>query len=150
MPIVANCAYVIPPERDVVIQDSRLKLVPRTTTRGLHMPIDYFLRTLADAQKGMAIAVILSGTGQDGTLGLKAASVGTLGIASPGFARETTSWSPESAGAVVVVKSVSVREDVWILYTASGQPLADAIDRALKLTTGFSIGTGLLKTPHSP
>ena len=72
VPIVPNRAYVIPPERDVVILDSRLKLVPRTTTRGLHMPVDYFLRTLAEAQKGMAIAVILSGTGQDGTLGLKA------------------------------------------------------------------------------
>lgn len=49
-----------------------LKLVPRTSTRGRHMPIDSFLRTLAEAQGGKAIAVILSGTGSDGTLGVKA------------------------------------------------------------------------------
>ena len=82
-------AYVIPPERDVVILDGRLKLVPRTKTRGLHMPIDYFLRTLADAQKGMAIAVVLSGTGQDGTLGVKAVK-GAGGI--------TFAQDPASAG----------------------------------------------------
>ena len=48
-----------------------LKLVPRTSTRGQHMPIDSFLRTLAQIGS-KAIGVVLSGTATDGTLGVKA------------------------------------------------------------------------------
>src|SRR5258706_11851616 len=49
-----------------------LKRVSRTSTRGQHMPIDSFLRTLAEGQGNKGIGVILSGTGSDGTLGVKA------------------------------------------------------------------------------
>ena len=49
-----------------------LKLVPRITTGGRHLPIDSFLRTLAEARGSQAIGVILSGTGSDGTLGARA------------------------------------------------------------------------------
>jgi two-component system, chemotaxis family, CheB/CheR fusion protein len=67
-----NHVYVTPGQHDVTIQAGMLKLVPRTTTRGQHLPIDSFLRTLAEAQGSKAIAVILSGTASDGTLGVKA------------------------------------------------------------------------------
>ncbi len=87
MPVEANRVYIIPPERDVALSDGKLTLVPRTTTRGLHMPVDYFLRSLAEAQRGKAIGVVLSGTGSDGTLGLKAVK-GEGGIA---FAQEPSS-----------------------------------------------------------
>ena len=47
-----------------------LKLVPaRSPRRGRHLPIDSFLRTLAEARGSKAIGVVLSGTGSDGTLG---------------------------------------------------------------------------------
>ena len=49
-----------------------LKLVPRVTTGGRHLPIDSFLRTLAEARGSKAVGVILSGTGSDGTLGARA------------------------------------------------------------------------------
>jgi two-component system CheB/CheR fusion protein len=67
-----NHVYVTPGQHDVAIGAGMLKLVPRTTARGLHMPIDSFLRTLAEAQGSKAIGVILSGTASDGTLGVKA------------------------------------------------------------------------------
>jgi two-component system CheB/CheR fusion protein len=67
-----NHVYVTPGQHDVTIQGGMLKLVPRTSTRGRHMPIDSFLRTLAEAQGSKAIGVILSGTASDGTLGVKA------------------------------------------------------------------------------
>jgi two-component system CheB/CheR fusion protein len=67
-----NHVYVTPGRRDVTIQDGLLKLIPRTRTRGQHMPIDTFLRALAEAQGNKAIGVILSGTASDGTLGIKA------------------------------------------------------------------------------
>ena len=67
-----NHVYVTPGQQDVTIEGGMLKLVPRTSTRGQHMPIDSFLRTLAQAQGSKAIGVILSGTATDGTLGVKA------------------------------------------------------------------------------
>ena len=67
-----NHVYVTPGQQDVAIAGDMLKLVPRITTGGRHLPIDSFLRTLAEAQGSKGIGVILSGTGSDGTLGAKA------------------------------------------------------------------------------
>ena len=64
--------YVTPGRNDVAIEAGVLKLVPRITTGGRHLPIDSFLRTLAEARGSQAIGVILSGTGSDGTLGARA------------------------------------------------------------------------------
>ena len=64
--------YVTPGRSDVAIQGDVLKLVPRITTGGRHLPIDSFLRTLAEARGSKAVGVILSGTGSDGTLGARA------------------------------------------------------------------------------
>jgi two-component system CheB/CheR fusion protein len=67
-----NRVYVIPPSRDIVLVEGVLKLVPRSRTDGAHMPIDSFLRTLAEGQGRQGIGVILSGMASDGTLGLAA------------------------------------------------------------------------------
>ena len=64
--------YVTPGRNDVTIEGDVLKLVPRVTTGGRHLPIDSFLRMLAETRGGRAIGVILSGTGSDGTLGARA------------------------------------------------------------------------------
>src|SRR5256884_4430571 len=71
-PVEPNHVYVIPPNVDMVISQGILRLTPRTETRGYHMPIDRFLRSLAEDQRSNAIGVILSGTASDGTLGLAA------------------------------------------------------------------------------
>ena len=65
-----NRVYVIPPDRSMVIAGGRLKLLPRHQVRGQHHPIDLFLESLARDQLHKSIAVVLSGTGSDGTLGL--------------------------------------------------------------------------------
>jgi two-component system CheB/CheR fusion protein len=67
--------YVIPPQMDLLVADSSLRLQPRGTERDLHMPIDLFMRSLAMARGSRAIGVVLSGTGTDGTLGLKAIKI---------------------------------------------------------------------------
>src|SRR3977135_1067780 len=67
-----NYVYVIPPNVDMIISRGILRLTPRTETCGPHMPIDRFLRSLAEDQRSNAIGVILSGTASDGTLGLAA------------------------------------------------------------------------------
>ncbi len=71
MRVEPNHVYVIPPDRDIVISRGLLQLRPREKARGLHRPIDLFLRSLAEDQRDRAIGVILSGTATDGTLGLE-------------------------------------------------------------------------------
>jgi two-component system CheB/CheR fusion protein len=72
MLVEANHVYVIPPNTNMAVLHGRLSLMPRTETRGQHMPVDFFLRSLANDQGSHAIGVILSGTASDGTEGLKA------------------------------------------------------------------------------
>ena len=70
-PVLPNHIYVIPPGRDMIIVSGRLQLSPRDV-HGQHRPIDLFLHSLAEDRKHLAIAVVLSGTGSDGTIGLQA------------------------------------------------------------------------------
>ena len=71
MKVEANHVYVIPPNADMSIADGTLHLSPISPDRGRRMPIDSFLRSLAEDQQSRAIGVILSGTASDGTLGLQ-------------------------------------------------------------------------------
>jgi two-component system CheB/CheR fusion protein len=72
--IEPNHVYVIPADRDMEVVDGVLTLLPRnrSSISGIHMPIDQFFLSLAERQKDGAIAVILSGTASDGTLGMRA------------------------------------------------------------------------------
>jgi len=72
MRVMCNSVYVLPPNCDMTIKDSILHLARRETGRGHHMPIDTFFRSLAEDQGTNAVGVILSGTANDGTLGLSA------------------------------------------------------------------------------
>src|ERR1035437_9902032 len=72
MPVEANHVYVIPANSDLTIAQGVLRLAPRTQEPGPHMPIDRFLRSLADECGSRAIGVILSGAGTDGSAGIQA------------------------------------------------------------------------------
>lgn len=67
-----GCVYVIPPNKDLSLSHGILHLLDPTERHGLHLPIDFFLRTLADDCQHRAVGVILSGMGSDGVLGLGA------------------------------------------------------------------------------
>ncbi len=72
MKVQPNSVYVIPPNRDMTIMHGALFLFELTATRGLRLPIDYFLRSLADDRQEQSIGGILSDMGSDGTMGLRA------------------------------------------------------------------------------
>ena len=72
MPVAPNHVYVIPPNRDMTIFHGKLQLIVPEGPRGHRMLIDSFFRSLAEDQGEKAICVILSGSGTDGTLGLRA------------------------------------------------------------------------------
>src|SRR6185369_12329994 len=71
MRVKPDCVYVIPPNRDMSILHGVLHLFEPTAPRGLRLPIDFFLRSLAEDRQEQSIGVILSGMGSDGTMGLR-------------------------------------------------------------------------------
>jgi len=74
MAVAADRVHVAPPNRDMTIAHGVLQLSPASGPRGQRMPIDTFLRSLADDQDEHAVGIVLSGTGSDGALGLRALS----------------------------------------------------------------------------
>ena len=64
--------HIIPPNASLTIKGGILRLGAAVARPGIPRPIDGFLRSLAEYQQERAICIILSGTGSDGTLGLKA------------------------------------------------------------------------------
>ncbi len=72
MPVKINSVYVIPPNSSMSILNGVLHLFEPVETRGMRLPIDFFFRSLADDRKDIAIGVILSGMGSDGSVGLRA------------------------------------------------------------------------------
>ena len=103
--VACNKVYVLPPNSDMTISNGVLHL-ERREGRGHHMPIDTFFRSLAEDQMSNAIGVILSGTANDGTVGLLAIKSGG-GIT---FAQDSESAKydgmPSSAAAAGVVDFV--------------------------------------------
>ncbi len=68
--ILPNHVYVTPPAAIITLEAGKLKL--STKSEKFHYPIDSFLMSLAQEYKGRAIGIVLSGTGSDGTEGLRA------------------------------------------------------------------------------
>lgn len=72
MHLAANHVYVTPSNADVGIRDDALTLTPRPSGRKPHLSIDAFFKELATKRGPHAIGVVLSGTGADGSEGLRA------------------------------------------------------------------------------
>ncbi len=66
-----NCIYVIPPGRNLSTIDSHLRLSEMEKQRRVRAPIDHFFRTLAKTHRERAVAIVLSGSGSDGALGIR-------------------------------------------------------------------------------
>ena len=71
MQVRANHVYLIPPKNNLTIFHGKLLLTEQDSSRGVNLPIDIFLRSLAEDMGEKAIAIILSGTGSDGTRGIR-------------------------------------------------------------------------------
>lgn len=88
MRVEPDVVYVIPPNAQMSIKGETLHLVTQPSDRTRYSPIDFFLHSLAESAQQSAIGIVLSGTGSDGTAGLREIkAVGGITIAQ----------SPESA-----------------------------------------------------
>ncbi len=70
MPVEANSVYLIPPRMNITIKAGHL-LLTEADHRGINHPIDVFLNSLAEEARDRAVGIIFSGTGSDGTNGIK-------------------------------------------------------------------------------
>jgi two-component system CheB/CheR fusion protein len=69
--VVPNHVYVISPNQSLAMTDGRLSLSRMTRIEERRAPIDIFFRTLAESHHSRAVCVVLSGTGADGSMGMK-------------------------------------------------------------------------------
>ncbi|MEM9186579.1 MAG: chemotaxis protein CheB [Planctomycetota bacterium] len=70
MRVERNSIYLIPPKKEMIISDSRLLLTDKDPDAPLSLPIDRFFRSLGQDVGRRAVAVVLSGTGSDGSRGV--------------------------------------------------------------------------------
>ncbi len=143
MKVEPDHVYVIPPNRDLSMLHGVLHLLEPAAPRGLRLPIDSFLRSLADDQQGHSIGVILSGMGSDGTLGLRAIKekAGAVFVQDPASAKfDSMPKSAIAAGLADVVapaeelagRIVAFLKHVPLLIARSDLKLADTEQSGLE------------------
>ena len=127
--LVPDKVFVIPPNGVMTIEDGRLRIRKRRNATE-RMPLDTFFSSLAEDQGQRAIAVVLSGSGSDGALGIKAVKEAgglTLAQGSNGTQAQFKEM-PESAAATGLVDLVLPVEDMaprLLGYARSGDHLKE-------------------------
>ncbi|MEH6470607.1 MAG: chemotaxis protein CheB [Halopseudomonas sp.] len=154
MTLEPNRVYVIPPNRDLSLQNNTFLLLEPAVAHGLHLPIDTFFRALADDQHNRSVGVILSGMGSDGTLGLSAIKeqAGVAFVQEPATAQfDSMPRSAIDAGLADVVAPAEALPQQIIDYltymstsTAAQQTELSENDRRgiAKVTTLLNVHTG--------
>jgi two-component system, chemotaxis family, CheB/CheR fusion protein len=110
--VQANHVYLLPPKKEMIIQNGRLLLSEKERIHGLTLPIDHFLRSLAQDVGPDAIAIILSGSGSDGSRGIRdiKRSGGRVYVENPASAK--FDGMPLSALATGVVDEAASAKDL--------------------------------------
>lgn len=142
MPVEADQVYLIPPGRYLEIANGTLRLTAPPDRHGARMPFDFFLRSLADECGSGAICAVLSGTGTDGSLGLKAVKEkgGLVIVQDPEEA--AFDGMPRSAimsgGCDFILKVAEIPEalisygqQAYIAKSRGNDPLPDGLTKAL-------------------
>ena len=112
MEVRANSVYTIPPNTFLFITEGKLHLIEPIKRDGIRMPIDFFFRSLAQDQHEKAIAVLLSGSGSDGTLGIR---------------------EVHGAGGIVLVQDPATAQFDFMLHSAMATGLVDCVLPAAQL-----------------
>jgi chemotaxis methyl-accepting protein methylase len=128
MAVKADCVYVIPPNHDLSLLHGKLHLLDPVGPRGLRLPIDFFLHSLAQDRKERAVGVVLSGMGSDGVVGLLAIKKnnGLTLVQDPASAQADS--MPRSAMQAGAADIVAVPEDM-------PARIVDALRRRFQLQT---------------
>ena len=122
-----DCVYVIPPNKDLSLLHGVLHLLAPAGARGLRLPIDFFLRSLAQDQQEHSVGVILSGMGSDGTLGLRAIKerAGVVLVQDPATAKyDSMPRSAIEAGLADIVAPADELPGKMLAYLKRTPPIA--------------------------
>lgn len=122
MEVEANRVYLAPGGTNLAILHGTLHLMEPVSQERVPLPIDYFFRSLAEDQKQRAVGIILSGTGTDGTVGLRAikAESGMTIAQEPQSAKyQGMPRSAMAAGLVDVVQPASQMSEPLLAYARS-------------------------------
>src|SRR4051812_31332694 len=71
MPVEADHVYLIPRKKEMIISGGQLLLSEADRRQELTLPIDVFFRSLAQDCRARAVAIVLSGSGSDGSRGIR-------------------------------------------------------------------------------
>ena len=119
MPTDANCVYTIPPGKFLLLKNGMLHLAEPVKNDGIRLPVDFFFRSLAQDQHEKAIGVLLSGSGSDGTLGIREirGAGGIVIVQDPKTAQfDSMAQSAVATGLVDYVLSVKQMPEVLLRY----------------------------------
>jgi two-component system CheB/CheR fusion protein len=136
-----NTIYLLPPRKEMVMEGNTLRVQDKTADHLLHLPINTFFRALARERTDRAIAIVLSGTGTDGSLGLL--DVHDLGGLVLVQSQESAKFDgmPRSAAATGVANAVLAPEDMpAVLLNYSRNPAQALLDTGM---SGEGGGGGL-------
>ena len=106
MEVRANSVYTIPPNTSLFIKEGKLHLVEPIKRDGIRMPIDFFFRSLAQDRHEKSMCALLSGSGSDGTLGIR---------------------EIHGAGGIVVVQDPATAQFDFMLHSAIATGLVDSV-----------------------
>lgn len=137
MSVKPNNIYLIPPKKNMMVAEAKLLLSDKMPDSGLNLPIDIFFRSLSEDQQHKAIGIILSGTGSDGSRGIKALKeAGALVIAQePGSAK--FDGMPNSAINTGIIDLILRPEDMGAkIESYIRHPLVSGDTDSLRATMG--------------
>jgi two-component system CheB/CheR fusion protein len=118
--MMPNNVYVIPYDSEIKVTDGHIKLVPRPKNRKSNMSIDLLFSSLAETHKENVIGIVLSGSANDGTQGLKEIKqAGGITFAQDGSAKFSS--MPKSAISVGVVDFIRSPEEIGQELTWMGK-----------------------------
>jgi two-component system, chemotaxis family, CheB/CheR fusion protein len=154
MQILPNTVYVIAPDKDLTVRKATLHLTEPAESRGHRHPVDVLFRSLAAEHGERAIAIVLSGTGNNGTDGLKEVSAagGLILVQDPPTAKfDGMPRSAISAGMADHIVAPEAMPEILVRYigqeyiadpqhgetaTSGAQPVIDQILTSLFTRTG--------------
>lgn len=131
MPLEVDTVYVIPPNRRLLITENAIETAAFDEPRGHRAPIDLFFRSLAE-QHGDAFAIVLSGGGSDGAVGVRTVREqgGLILVQDPAeaeFPSMPRSAITSGADFVLPVRELAAKLIELIAIKKSGQPQAFSV-----------------------
>jgi len=134
--LAPGCIYLPPPGAFLTLEGPALRV--EEAPRGIRLPIDHFFRSLAQVMGPRAVGVVLSGTGSDGTEGLRAIKAEGGRVVAQEERTAAHSGMPRSAVATGLV-------DLVLAPPAMGAALRAYADRSLAVEDGRELSEPLLQ-----